>query len=667
MSESDILSELNEVQTQAVVSETDILAGLNPVQTQAVVYGEGPLLVLAGAGSGKTKVITHRIAHLINSRGIKPWEILALTFTNKAAAEMRHRIEALLGFDSLRMWMGTFHSMCARILRRHAAVLGYSSRFLIFDEIDQKSVLRRILKEMGIDKEVLKPEQALYQINTDKQELIDPSFYKNIDDPDQQLLGRVYRAYQDSLVRADGMDFGDLLFNVIRLFSDHSDILESYQQRFKYILVDEFQDTDSAQHALVDLLSGESKNVCAVGDDNQSIYMFRGAEVENVLDFERSFPGAKVLHMMQNYRSTMHILGAANDVIGYNRGRRHLKGLFSDLGEGKEVVYYNALNGWREAEFVMNVIVNKVKMEGRSYRDCAVFYRTHSQSRVFEEKFLGRDIPHQVVGGIAFYSRREVKDVMAYLRLVANPLDDVSLRRVINVPARSLGTASVNKLTKAAADQDKHMWEILEDATDNEAFTLSLARKFLRFKALITDLRVSAKGKQSSEIIRMIIEKTEYLKYLGKMNPIEAVSRQENVEELVTIAVEYEAANPEGTLDGFLEKVALVTDIDKWADRDDKVTLMTLHAAKGLEFPVVFITGLEETILPHANSLGDRSELEEERRLFYVGVTRAQRELFITSALERARFGKVTQQEASRFIDEISSAHIRRVFSALTC
>ena len=648
-----------------------ILEGLNPIQKKAVTHENGPLLVLSGAGSGKTRVITHRIACLIRDRGVEPWQILALTFTNKAAEEMKNRVAILLGMKSLRMWIGTFHSICARILRINAQTLGFTSRFIIFDGLDQKSIIRRIMKEMGISKDTISPDKVLYEINSAKQELIHYSFFNNIDNPEKKMIGRIFKKYQDRLIRSNSMDFGDLIFNVVKLLDEHPDIRKQYQSRFRHILVDEYQDTDPSQHALVELLTGDEKNICVVGDDNQSIYRFRGAEVENVLDFERSFPGAKVLHMMQNYRSTKHILGAANDVIGHNLNRRFCERLYSELGEGQRVIHYTARNSFNEADFIIDIIQDRVRRDNRSYKDFAVFYRTHSQSRVLEEKLLKRDIPHQVVGGIAFYSRKEIKDVVAYLRLVSNPLEDVSLTRVINIPPRGIGQASVNKLSNVADQSSLRLWEVLEKATGIEDFSLSLARKFLKFRNIIEDLRESGREMTPSELIRLVIEKSSYLEFLGRLSPLEAGTRQENVEELVTIAAEFEKEQPEGGLDGFLEKVSLVTDIDRWADRDDKFPLMTLHAAKGLEFPVVFITGLEEGLLPYekgkpANE-DSEEELEEERRLFYVGVTRAQEELFLTTSIERARYGKVDRQIESRFVQEISREHLRRVLSARSC
>ena len=638
----------------AVDPSTDLLAGLNPVQRQAVLHEEGPLLIVAGAGSGKTRVLTHRIAHLVAHRGVSPFEVLAITFTNKAADEMKQRVGALVGPVAQRMWVSTFHSACVRILRRDAARLGYRSSFTIYDEADANRLTGYVLRDLNLDAKKFPPRSVHAVISQAKNELVDfESYQAAARTIYERRIAEVYREYQQRLLAASAMDFDDLLMVTVNLFQSHPKVLAHYQERFRHILVDEYQDTNRAQNELVLLLGRRHRNVAVVGDSDQSVYRFRGADITNILDFEQAYPDVTTVVLEQNYRSTQTILDAANAVIAVNAMRKP-KALWTEQVGGELVVQYHAEDEEDEAAWVVQEMARLHRLEGRRWADMAVFYRTNAQSRVLEERLVRQGIPYKVVGGTRFYDRREVRDLVAYLRAVANPADEVSVKRIVNVPKRGVGDTSVGRVDALAASRRRTFAEALVDA--QEAGVAGKALGGIKdLLALLEELRALAAGGASpAKVLQAVIERTGYAAELEAEGTVEAAGRLENVAELVGGAAEYE------TLDEFLEAVSLVADSDELEDDGSKALLMTLHTAKGLEFPVVFMIGLEDGVFPHLRSLGEPDELEEERRLCYVGITRAGERLCLTHAWCRTLWGATQYNPPSRFLKEIPE-HLTRV------
>ena len=631
---------------------------LNGPQKEAVLHTDGPLLILAGAGSGKTRVLTHRIAYLIDERGVNPWNILAITFTNKAAEEMRQRVDSLVAFGAESIWVSTFHSMCVRILRRFIERLGYENRFTIYDTDDQKTLMKEVCRKVDIDTKVFKERSLLSAISSAKNEMILPDEFELNAGGDfgQQKIAKVYREYEAQLKSNNALDFDDLLVKTVQLLETQPDVLEYYQERFRYIMVDEYQDTNTVQFRLVSLLAGKYKNLCVVGDDDQSIYKFRGANIRNILDFEHEFPDAHVIKLEQNYRSTGNILDAANGVISNNKGRKE-KTLWTDNGEGEKVHLRQFDTAYDEAEFIAEDIRRGVR-EGVSYNDNAVLYRTNAQSRLFEEKFIAMNIPYKIVGGINFYARREIKDLLAYLKTVDNGQDDLAVRRIINVPKRGIGLTTINRIQESAAERGIGFYEALL-APELIPGVGRSASKLDSFAALIEYFKGRADQESISDLLREILEKTGYIESLESEDKVEAEARIENIDELLNKAAAYEEdcqdRDEEPTLSGFLEEVALVADIDSLEEDQDYVVLMTLHSAKGLEFPHVYLAGMEDGLFPSYMTItsDDNEDLEEERRLCYVGITRAERELTLTCARRRMVRGETQYNKLSRFVKEI--------------
>ena len=624
-----------------------LLKGLNPSQRQAVQHGDGPLLILAGAGSGKTRTLTHRVAWLIRERGVAPWQILAVTFTNKAAAEMRERLEKLLDGGEL-PWVSTFHAACVRILRREIGVLGFSGDFTIYDDQDQERLLKQVLAELGIDEKEMKPRAAAAAIDSAKNR---GQFPEDLDRGDYQgrQIATVYARYQERLQKANALDFGDLLLQTVRLFETHSAVLEKYRQRFRHILVDEFQDTNQVQYRIVDLLAARHHNLCVVGDDDQSIYAWRGAEIGNILGFERDYPGCVAIRLEQNYRSTQTILAAAGEVVARNVGRKG-KTLWTENPSGERISLEALPDDMEEARFVAGEI-ERLRRSGRHLRDIAVFYRTNAQSRSIEEALRGRNLPYVMFGGIKFYSRMEIKDILAYLRLLVNPADSVAGRRVINVPPRGIGATTVERIA-AFEDEAGGFYPACALALQRGALKGGVAAKVETFVALIESFRKQLLRLPYPQLTAELIEESGYGPMLREERTEEAKGRLENLEQLLAGMEEHRGS--EGTLQDYLEQVALITDLDSYDPSLDRVTLMTLHAAKGLEFPVVFMTGMEEGLFPHSRTTaGDGREVEEERRLCYVGMTRAMEKLFLTHARRRRVYGSYQYNARSRFLDEV--------------
>lgn len=626
---------------------------LNPMQKEAVLHTEGPLLVLAGAGSGKTRVLTHRIAYLIEEKGVNPWNILAITFTNKAAGEMRERVDSLVSFGADSIWVSTFHSSCVRILRRHIESLGYTTNFTIYDTDDQKTLMRHVLKGLDMDPKLYKERAMLGVISTAKNELISAvEFELNASgDFRQKKVAQVYKEYQSQLKKNNALDFDDLIMKTVQLFEGSPEILNYYQERFKYILVDEYQDTNTAQFKLVSLLAGKYKNLCVVGDDDQSIYKFRGANIENILNFEKSYPGAVVIKLEQNYRSSQSILNAANEVIRHNRGRKD-KTLWTANDEGSLVQFRQFDNASEEADAIVRDILNS----STGYQDCAVLYRTNAQSRLIEEKCLQHNVPYRMVGGVNFYQRKEIKDILAYLKTIANGKDDLSALRVINVPKRGIGATSISKVQSFASEHGFDIYDAFCRAKAVPGLGKA-ADKVLKFTELIDDFRnrIADEAYTIHELIEEILDETGYLKELEAEGEIEYQTRLENMEELINKAVSFEAEHEHPDLSEFLEEVALVADVDRMDDSENRITLMTLHSAKGLEFPSVYLTGMEDGLFPSMMSISsdDKEDVEEERRLCYVGITRARNFLMMTSARQRMVNGETRYSKVSRFIEEI--------------
>ncbi len=631
--------------------------GLNPMQEAAVCAGDGPLLILAGAGSGKTRTLTYRIAYLIAEKHISPMNILAVTFTNKAAGEMKERVAALVGPDAERMWVSTFHSACMRILRSNISLLGYDDRFTVYDTDDQKTVMKNVCKRLNIDTKRYKERTILSEISSAKNELMDESGYEKyvLNDFSKTVFARAYREYQETLKKNNAVDFDDIIMLTVRLFDEFPDVLEKYRERFKYILVDEYQDTNTAQFELIRLLADKYKNLCVVGDDDQSIYRFRGANIRNILDFEEHYPEATVIKLEQNYRSTQYILDAANAVIANNRGRKDKK-LWTEAGDGKKPVFNQFDTAFEEAEYIVSDIRHRNKMGTYGYGSCAVLYRTNAQARIIEERLIMAGIPYNVVGGVNFYSRAEIKDIIAYLKVVDSGIDDLSVRRIVNVPKRSIGNATLEKVQDYADARDISLFTAMCEAGDVPGLGKA-ASKIKVFTDMIGVFRAYRDNATIAELINKIIEMTDYEEYLKDLDEEKAEDKIGNVNELVSKAVAFCDSRPDASLSDFLEEVALVSDLDSADLTEERVLLMTLHSAKGLEFPVVYLAGMEDGLFPGYMSIssGDEEDIEEERRLAYVGMTRAEKELIMTCAKARMLRGETQFNPVSRFVTEIPS------------
>ncbi|EFF61781.1 DNA helicase PcrA [Enterococcus faecium] len=643
-------------------SKAELLNGMNPRQKEAVLHNDGPLLLMAGAGSGKTRVLTHRIAYLIEEKEVNPWNILAITFTNKAAKEMKERVNAILASGGEDVWVSTFHSMCVRILRRDVDFIGYNRNFTIIDSSEQLTLMKRILKELNIDPKKYDPRSILGTISQAKNSLQTPQdFAKMQGSYYEEIVAKCYAAYQKELQYNQCMDFDDLIMNTIRLFEEHPDSLTYYQNKFHYIHVDEYQDTNHAQYTLVNLLAGRFRNLCVVGDADQSIYGWRGADMQNILDFEKDYPDAAVILLEQNYRSTKNILSAANQVIENNSNRKP-KNLWTENKEGNKITYYRADNERDETRFIVDRMQEEIRSNHRNYGDFAILYRTNAQSRVMEETLLKANIPYKMVGGHKFYDRKEIKDILAYLNVLANPQDSISFERIVNSPKRGIGPGSIEKLRSFAS---LHEWPLLEAAQNVELANIGgkAGQQLGSFGEMIQEVTQMIPYLTVTELTKEVLDRSGYLEDLKIQNTLEAQARIENLEEFLTVTQEFDkqfeqqneedADAPEEKLTVFLNDLALVSDIDNLEEDASQVTLMTLHAAKGLEFPVVFLIGLEEGVFPLSRALMEESELEEERRLAYVGITRAEEALYLTNAFSRTLYGRTQYNRPSRFVEEI--------------
>lgn len=633
-----------------------LLDALNEPQRQAVMATDGPLLILAGAGSGKTRVLTHRTAYLIEECGVNPYNIMAITFTNKAAGEMRERIDQMVGYGSESIWVCTFHSTCVRILRRYIDRLGFGTNFTIYDSDDQKTLMKDICKRLEIDTKMYKEKMFLSAISSAKDELIDPIEFETraAGDYVKRKQAQVYREYQQALKQNNALDFDDLIMKTVELFKLDKEVLASYQDRFRYIMVDEYQDTNTAQFELIRLLALKYQNLCVVGDDDQSIYKFRGANIYNILNFEHHFPDATVIKLEQNYRSTQNILDAANAVIANNQGRKE-KRLWTDNGAGDKITFEQLDTAAEEADFVARDIARRVRKGEYQYKDCAILYRTNAQSRLFEECFITANIPYKIFGGVNFYARKEVKDLLAYLKTIDNGQDDLAVRRIINIPKRGIGAASINKVALYAQEQEISFYDALCVAEQVPGLGKAAA-KIRPFVLFIQSMKAKAKLLSVADLLQEVIETTGYVRELEAEGTDEAEARIENIDELISKAVDYAEGVEDPTLNGFLENVALVADIDSFDENSDYVVLMTLHSAKGLEFPNVYLAGLEDGLFPSYMSItsdNSQAEIEEERRLAYVGITRAKKNLTITSARVRMVRGQTQYGKVSRFVREI--------------
>ncbi|MCR6105584.1 DNA helicase PcrA [Salipaludibacillus agaradhaerens] len=634
----------------------ELLEGLNPEQQNAVKHNEGPLLIMAGAGSGKTRVLTHRIAYLIGEKGVPHWSILAITFTNKAAREMKDRVSRIIGGEAEDMWISTFHSMCVRILRRDIDRIGFNRNFTILDSTDQKSVIKRLVKEMNIDPKKFDPRTILGTISSAKNELKTPEdFGKTANGYYEDTVYNVYKAYQRELKKNQALDFDDLIMTTITLFKQVPEVLEYYQRRFRYVMVDEYQDTNRAQYVLVNMIADRHKNICVVGDSDQSIYRWRGADIKNILSFEKDYENATVVMLEQNYRSTKRILEAANKVIDHNSGRKP-KNLWTDNIEGDKLTYYEADNEHDEAQYVVGKVKEYIDNGTYKASDVAVLYRTNAQSRVIEELFVKSSLPYTIVGGTKFYDRKEIKDLLAYLRLVANPDDDISFRRIINVPKRGIGNTTLDKLQAYATQHDLSLFQTIQEI-EQVGLSARFAKTLHEFGEQLHGWVQMQEYLPVMELVEELLEKTGYRDMLKNDKSLESEGRLENINEFLTVAKEFEETNEDKTLIAFLTDLALIADIDQVdnddATADEKILLMTLHSAKGLEFPVVFLIGLEEGVFPHSRALMEEVEMEEERRLAYVGITRAERYLYLSRARMRTLYGRTNMNPPSRFLNEI--------------
>lgn len=630
----------------------NLIEGLNDKQKEAVLATEGPCLVIAGAGSGKTKVLTHKIAYLLSEKNVKPWNILSITFTNKAANEMKQRVEKLVGEASQEMWLGTFHSICVRILRRFIDRIGFDTTFLIFDSTDQRTLVKECIKSIGLDDKLFTDRSVLSEISNGKNDMIEPKAYqvKYNGDFRKEKIGEVYELYQKKLKENNALDFDDIINYTIKILTENPDVLEYYTEKFKYVLVDEYQDTNKAQFMLVSILASKYGNITVIGDNDQGIYSFRGADITNILNFEKDFPGSKIVKLEQNYRCTGNILKAANAVIKNNENKYDKK-LWTENEEGKLPCIYKAEDEYDEASYIVKQI-NMLKMEEYlKLSDFVILYRMNSQSRAIEDIFRRENIPYKIIGGLKFYERKEIKDIIAYLRLIFNTSDNLSLKRIINEPKRGIGKTSLDNIQDISDKTGKSMYEIIKYA---EQYELNRVKaNSIQFVEVIEELRKQVNQIPISELIKLTLNKTGYVKALENENTIEAESRIQNLEEFLTVAIEFEEQMAENTLAEFLESISLTSDIDNMEESEDTVTLMTLHSAKGLEFPVVFLVGMEEGIFPGYKSIGEIKELEEERRLFYVGITRAMQYLYLTCAKRRTIFGSTSYNQMSRFLKEI--------------
>ncbi|WP_087974742.1 DNA helicase PcrA [Oceanobacillus rekensis] len=647
----------------------DMINGLNKEQQEAVRHTEGALLIMAGAGSGKTRVLTHRIAYLMGEKEVSPRNILAITFTNKAAREMKERVRKLVGSQGEYMWVSTFHSMCVRILRRDIDRIGYNSSFTILDSGDQLSVIKQVLKNLNIDPKKFDPRAMLGQISGAKNELVtDEEFSKNSGNFYDRQVAQVYEGYQKMLRKNQSLDFDDLIMQTIHLFDRVPEVLEYYQRRFQYIHVDEYQDTNHAQYYLVKQLASRYQNLCVVGDSDQSIYRWRGADIANILSFEKDYPKARTVFLEQNYRSTKSILAAANKVIGNNSGRKP-KNLWTENAEGQKISYFQGATEQEEALYVTDKIQELTRSKGLSPSDVAILYRTNAQSRAIEDTFLKSGINYQMVGGQKFYDRKEIKDMVAYLRLITNPEDDLSFERVVNEPKRGIGKTSVERLRVYAAQHDISFYEAVKEV-DFTGVSGKAANALAEFGNLIKTLTQQQEFLTATDMVEAVLERTGYEQMLKNEKTIESQSRLENLEEFMTVTKDFEEVSEDKTLVAFLTDLALIADIDRVDEEDpdnaEKITLMTLHAAKGLEFPVVFLIGMEENVFPHSRSMMDEEEMQEERRLAYVGITRAEKELYLTHAKMRTLYGRTNMNPISRFINEIPEELIEGIEQART-
>ena len=629
-----------------------LIEGLNDRQKEAVLKTEGPCLVIAGAGSGKTKVLTHKIAYLISEKNIKPYNILAITFTNKAANEMKQRIQGIIGDVADQMWIGTFHSICVRILRRFIDTIGFDTTFLIFDTSDQKTVVKECLKTLKIDDKMFTDRSVLAEISNAKNEMLTPKAYqtKYAGDYRREKIGQIYELYQKRLKENNAIDFDDIINYTIEILSNNPEALEYYTEKFKYVLVDEYQDTNKAQFTLVTILASRYGNITVVGDNDQGIYSFRGADISNILNFEKDFPGTNIIKLEQNYRCTGNILKAANAVIKNNENKYEKK-LWTENEEGKLPCLYQAEDEYDEATYIVNQITHLKTEEYLKPKDFAILYRMNAQSRAIEDILRREDIPYKIIGGVKFYERKEIKDIIAYLRLIHNQSDNISLKRIINEPKRGIGKTSLDNIQQISDETGKSMYEIIKNA---EEYGLNRVKaNSEEFIKLIEELKKEKENISISELIKNTLNKSGYTKALELENSIEAETRIQNLDEFLTVAIEFEEQSADNSLAEFLESITLSSDIDGMEDQDNSVTLMTLHSAKGLEFPAVFLVGMEEGIFPGYKSIGEPKELEEERRLFYVGITRAKQFLHLTCAERRTIFGSTSYNATSRFIKEI--------------
>ena len=630
----------------------EIIEELNEKQKEAVLNTEGPCLVIAGAGSGKTKVLTHKIAYLMQEINIKPWNILAITFTNKAANEMKERVENLVGEVAKDMWIGTFHSICVRILRRYIDRIGFTSSFIIFDSSDQRTLVKQCLKQLNIDDKMFTDRAVISEISNAKNEMLEPDMYKMRTNGEmrKETISEIYNLYQKKLRENNAIDFDDIINYTIKILSENPDVLEYYSDKFKYVLVDEYQDTNKAQFTLISILAARHGNITVVGDNDQGIYSFRGADITNILNFEKDFPGTKIIKLEQNYRCTQNILDAANSVIKNNE-TKYEKKLWTENGKGGMINVYRGTDEYDEANFVTENINRLRREEYMTYNDFAILYRMNSQSRSIEDILRRENMPYKIIGGLKFYERKEIKDIIAYLRLIQNPADNLSLTRIINEPKRGIGKTSLENVAQIAAQSETSMYDVIKRADEfglNRVFANS--REFI---SQIEELRSKKDDIKISDLIKETLNKTGYTKALEEENTTEAETRIENLEEFLTVAIEFEEELADNSLEEFLEGITLSSDLDNTDTAEDSVTLMTLHSAKGLEFPSVFLVGMEEGIFPGYKSVGEPKELEEERRLCYVGITRAKQNLFMSCAKQRTIFGSTSCNQVSRFVKEI--------------
>jgi len=637
-----------------LTSTHPLLKGLNPVQREAVLYGDGPLLLFSGAGSGKTRVLTHRIAYLIAARNVLPRHIMAVTFTNKAAQEMKERLGRLVGENAGKyLWVGTFHATCARLLREFGEKIGLDRDFVVYDDSDQMTLIKEALRQLSIDEKKFAPRAILARISHAKEQIVSPEdWHKHFSGFFDDVCGRVYPVYRDKLRQNNALDFDDLLTEAVRLLRERADVLERLQDRYRYILVDEYQDVNQVQYAFLSLLAAKRRNLCVVGDDDQSVYGWRGADVGLILKFEFDYPDAKLLKLEQNYRSTKTILEAAYGVVRHNKGRKDKK-LWTDNDHGSPITQYEAMNEQEEAVWIAQKMRDVIKLGGRKWSDFAILYRTNAQSRVLEDVLRNWYTPYKIVGGVRFYERKEVKDVMAYLRVIHNPADSVSLRRIINVPTRGIGATTLSAIDEEMLLSGRSFWTVLQDIGSLSTVQARTRGRLAEFATMLAVLRNERGTRSLTELTQEVIDRSGYKKALEEERTLEAESRLENVGELLSVTKEFENQTDDPTLGNFLEQVSLVSDIDSLDANSESVTLMTLHAAKGLEFPVVFLAGMEECVFPHVRSLESDKELEEERRLCYVGITRAKEEVYLTFANRRTVFGNISYNPPSRFLREI--------------